>query len=116
LSGKVRSVSDLLLVSPTQIAKQCKITLPEAQSIIDIVCKERAQQSRSLVDVDPEDDEIFTTGDAELDNALGGGIRTGMIWEIAGERYLFINLTGLFRDPERTPVLLGRHNSASSSL
>ncbi|KAJ2917639.1 hypothetical protein MD484_g2769, partial [Candolleomyces efflorescens] len=30
-------------------------------------------------------DEIFTTGDTVLDQALGGGIRTGMLWEIVGE-------------------------------
>ena len=31
-------------------------------------------------------DEIFSTGDYILDQALGGGIRTGMLWEIVGER------------------------------
>ncbi|KAJ2933983.1 hypothetical protein H1R20_g3114, partial [Candolleomyces eurysporus] len=30
-------------------------------------------------------DEIFSTGDHILDQALGGGIRTGMLWEIVGE-------------------------------
>lgn len=64
------------------------MTLQQAQNIIDIVCKEHAQQPRSLADVDLEENDIFTTGDADLDRALGGGIKTGMIWEIAGERYL----------------------------
>jgi DNA repair protein RAD57 len=31
-------------------------------------------------------DDIFSTGDTTLDQALGGGIRTGMLWEIVGER------------------------------
>lgn len=31
-------------------------------------------------------DELFSTGDTTLDQALGGGIRTGMLWEIVGER------------------------------
>lgn len=115
LSGKVLSVSNLLLVSPPQIAKQCRITLSETQSIIDIVCKEHAQQPRSLIGVESKDDEMFTTGDAELDHALGGGIRTGMVWEVAGERYLFIYSTDPFRDPEQTIVLLGRHSSVSSA-
>ncbi|RXW21028.1 hypothetical protein EST38_g4839 [Candolleomyces aberdarensis] len=30
-------------------------------------------------------DEIFSTGNHILDQALGGGIRTGMLWEIVGE-------------------------------
>jgi len=32
----------------------------------------------------------LTTGDATLDRALGGGIRTGMVWEFVGEGYVFI--------------------------
>ena len=31
--------------------------------------------------------EHFTTGDTVIDAALGGGIRTGMVWELLGERY-----------------------------
>lgn len=34
----------------------------------------------------PDTAEIFTSGDKDLDNALAGGIGTGMVWEIAGER------------------------------
>ena len=37
--------------------------------------------------LDNEEDEYFTTGDVVLDRALGGGIRTGMVWEVVGERY-----------------------------
>lgn len=32
----------------------------------------------------------LTTGDAVLDRALGGGIRTGIVWELVGERYVSI--------------------------
>ena len=32
-------------------------------------------------------DAKFSTGDAILDIALEGGVRTGMVWEIVGERY-----------------------------
>ena len=34
----------------------------------------------------PDEPTKFTTGDAVLDSALGGGIRTGMVWEISGQR------------------------------
>ena len=63
------------------------MTLMEAQNIITIVCKQHARQPRSLADAEIESDEIFTTGNDELDDALGGGIRTGMMWEIVGQRY-----------------------------
>ena len=40
-----------------------------------------------LEDIAHHGDEKFSTGDAILDIALEGGIRTGMVWEIVGERY-----------------------------
>lgn len=36
---------------------------------------------------DANDDELFTTGDEILDASLGGGLRTGLVWEVVGERY-----------------------------
>jgi DNA repair protein RAD57 len=74
------------LVAPTEIAKECKITLTEAQNIINLVCKPYVCQPRSLADIQHEHDEVFTTGDTTLDAALGGGIRTGMLWEVVGQR------------------------------
>lgn len=86
LSGKILTVSDLLLTAPTEAARRCKLSLMEIQSIIDIICKERVQNPQSLANKN-RDGELFTTGDVELDSALGGGVRTGMIWEIVGQRY-----------------------------
>lgn len=43
-----------------------------------------------LDSLDGVEDEKFTTGDVVLDKALGGGIRTGMVWEVVGERYASI--------------------------
>lgn len=59
----------------------------DVQSIIDAVCTEHIREPRYLKNLELEGDESFTTGDLGLDGALGGGIRTGMIWEIVGERY-----------------------------
>lgn len=60
----------------------------EIQNIIDIVCKERIHDPQSLAGGGvPRDGESFTTGDIDLDSALGGGVRTGMVWEIVGQRY-----------------------------
>lgn len=59
----------------------------DARRVIDAVCSESAPpRIRRLEDVKHEGDEKCTTGDPHLDNALGGGIRTGMLWEVAGER------------------------------
>lgn len=40
----------------------------------------------ALLDADEVPDAVFTTGDETLDEALGGGFRTGMVWEVCGER------------------------------
>lgn len=59
----------------------------EAKRIIDTVCSESAPpRIRRLEEVKHEGAETCTTGDPHLDSALGGGIRTGMVWEVAGER------------------------------
>jgi hypothetical protein len=47
----------------------------------------------SLDDTVFEEDELFTTGDTYLDQLLDGGIRTGMLWEIVGERSVRVNDT-----------------------
>ena len=66
--------------------------------ILDIVCGSLAQQPRALKDIQHEGDERFTTGDERLDEALGGGIRTGMIWEVVGERCDFLVLDSTHQD------------------
>jgi DNA repair protein RAD57 len=93
------------------MAKQCKITLMEAQSIIDIVCKQFAREPRCLAGTEAEGDEMFTTGDKELDDALGGGIRTGMVWEVVGQRYdLDNNISLAVEVLTVTSALPERHN------
>jgi hypothetical protein len=87
-SGKISKVGDLLLNSPHEVAQKCRAD-PSAvermiNSIHSIIIPRPIQR---LKDVQAEG-EGFTTGDSRLDEALGGGIRTGMIWEVAGERYV----------------------------
>jgi DNA repair protein RAD57 len=69
---------------------KCRISPLGIQAILDIVCRENSRPTRLLEDIKDQGDQKFTTGDVELDNALGGGIRTGMIWEVAGERQVYI--------------------------
>ncbi|THV01007.1 P-loop containing nucleoside triphosphate hydrolase protein, partial [Dendrothele bispora CBS 962.96] len=101
--GRILTLSDLVLTSPQEIARRCRVALSEIQLIVSLACKSQPIQSRNLAQIfsengledDNENDEVtrqlrllgrkFTTGDHILDGALGGGIRTGMIWEIVGE-------------------------------
>lgn len=84
--GGFKDIADILLATPSELSRACRIPPQEANEVIARICQERAQPLRRLADIlADEHDEKFTTGDAELDTLLGGGIRTGMIWETAGE-------------------------------
>lgn len=84
--AKILTVHDLLLTPPSVISKQSRLPPFEVQQIVQVVCKESFSPPRLLRDVKRQSDEKITTGDAALDHALGGGFRTGMLWEIVGER------------------------------
>jgi DNA repair protein RAD57 len=56
------------------------------QDIVDSIARTLGRQPNPLRDVVRNGSEVITTGDASLDEMLGGGIRVGMIWEFVGER------------------------------
>ena len=85
-SAKLKTVSDLLPRKPKEMATKCRMKLKELNELIDLVCKELYQPPKLLRDVAHAGEERFTTGNPALDDALGGGIRTGMVWEISGEK------------------------------
>ena len=60
--------------------------MSEAQSIVANICKEYAKRSLRVESIRDAAAEKLTMGDSVLDKAIGGGIRTGMVWELAGER------------------------------
>ncbi|KAL5490101.1 RHP57 [Sanghuangporus weigelae] len=80
-----RNASDIVLTPPNEIAKKLRTSLSEAQAIVETVCKEIAKNSLRIAKIAECSDEKFTTGDSALDRAIGGGIRTGMVWELVGE-------------------------------
>lgn len=84
--ANIKTVADLLLLSHYDLSKRCRITPTDAQNIVDRVCEELYKAPLSLDDPSVRRDEVFSTGNENLDNALGGGIRTGMLWEVVGER------------------------------
>lgn len=84
--GKLQTVSDLLLKKPTDLAKKCRTQLKDMEVIINLVCKELDRLPALLRDVAHLGEERFTSGESALDDTLGGGIHTGMLLEIFGEK------------------------------
>ncbi|KAH9951383.1 P-loop containing nucleoside triphosphate hydrolase protein [Amylocystis lapponica] len=110
--GSILTVADLLLSTPAVISKKCKLPPDEVQRVIGLVCRQLAHQPRTLEDVAKEGDEKFTTGDPQLDSALGGGIRPGMLWEVVGESaagktQLALQLSLMVQLPRRLGGLAG---------
>ncbi|KAJ6546446.1 P-loop containing nucleoside triphosphate hydrolase protein [Mycena vulgaris] len=84
--GNVQTVADLLLGSPQDIGRRCRISPLEAKGIFNTVCQNNAPQISSLAAaVVGNQEQICSTGDSHLDAALGGGLRTGMVWEVFGQ-------------------------------
>lgn len=65
--------------------KKTRLTVSEVDRIVQAIAKEILEPPRSVFEQRSLGSERFTTGDADLDRLLGGGIRTGVIWEISGE-------------------------------
>lgn len=103
VSASILTVSHLLVKRVPEVAKKCEMPVNEMEHLIDLVCQELHRSPRTIRAVDRIGEEIFTTGERYLDETLGGGIRTGMVWEIAGEKCVRPPLVLL----ESDPLLLG---------
>lgn len=80
-------MSDLITLSASDIGRKCRLAHSEVQEIISTVFDDfRGPVLLSLDDMDLPRDDVFTTGDAILDKALGVGLRARKVWEIVGER------------------------------
>ena len=64
-----------------------RISLSDVQAIANVICKAISCQVIPLIQELHGNHEILSSGDPILDKELGGGIHTGMVWEIVGERY-----------------------------
>jgi DNA repair protein RAD57 len=84
-AGGIETITDLLVYSPNDIAKRCKMPISDIMNTVNTASKNQEHYYLCLDNFTPEDD-VFTTGDSLLDDILGGGIKTGMVWEVAGER------------------------------
>ena len=86
VSANIKTISDVVLIAPFELAKRCRLSPSEAQNMINTVCKEFYRAPQTLDDPSIRRDEVFSTGDKYLDDALGGGVRSGKVWEVVGER------------------------------
>ena len=86
-AGNIKTTDALLLSSPAEISKKAKLSLNEAQLIIRCVSKELSPPNLGLSVLRELErrQSRFTTGDMVLDKTIGGGVRTGMVWELVGE-------------------------------
>ena len=98
------TAADILLAAPPELNRKLKnLTVQHIQQIVKIVAKAIAPSTRCLGSEeehgveDVRNGESSTrsavgvekwvgTGDVGLDEALGGGLRTGVLTEISGER------------------------------
>lgn len=87
-TGGIRLVADLLLAAPRDLAKVLKLPIAEVHAILKSISKELVGTHVRWKNLDDFRHETFSTGDDRIDALLGGGIRTGMVWELAGERFV----------------------------
>ena len=96
--GRVNGALDLLVTSVPELSKRCKLPPFEIKSITELVCKNFAPETHTLEEWVSHHENAqgwLSTGDATLDRVFGGGVRTGMIWEFVGERWVFVRRLAL---------------------
>jgi len=70
------------------VLKRLKLSdIQQVNRLTQTICQDVAPSSKPLSDMaDRDEANWITTGDPEVDRLLGGGIRTGVITEVCGER------------------------------
>jgi DNA repair protein RAD57 len=84
-SGGIRNAWDLFCRSPSDLANKLKTSLSDAEALLE-AARQELQLESAVTDISQlKNQEVITLADDWLDRSLGGGIQTGMLWEIAGE-------------------------------
>jgi DNA repair protein RAD57 len=80
--------SEVITAAPQDVLKRLKLAdIQQVNRLVQTLCQDVAPKAKRLSDVADEDDRNWiTTGDPEVDRLLGGGVRTGVITEVCGER------------------------------
>jgi DNA repair protein RAD57 len=90
------SVVDVLTLDAVEVSRRTKLSVLDVQDMVKCVLDTLGMEISTDVKtaVERERDFAFlTTGDEKLDRLLGGGIPTGSITEVTGERYRVPNET-----------------------
>lgn len=83
----IRTALDVLCLTSNELARRLRI--PDARHITEKVANALAPSPQLVSGPSHKDSrERISTGDANLDSLIGGGIVTGAIWEIVGERFV----------------------------
>ncbi|EIN03673.1 P-loop containing nucleoside triphosphate hydrolase protein [Punctularia strigosozonata HHB-11173 SS5] len=84
--GNFKTVPDVLCPPPSDVAKRCRVHISEVNRALDAICTELRRPTHPLQDAfDDAVSGTITTADDALDALLGGGIQTGMMWDVSGE-------------------------------
>ena len=84
----LKLVQDIVLRPQPDLARQLKLPLDDVLAMLNAVSRELNEKPRRVSEVVASRKTRFTTGDSLLDQLIGGGMRTEMIWEFCGERYV----------------------------
>ncbi|GAA5982724.1 hypothetical protein JCM11641_007768 [Rhodosporidiobolus odoratus] len=93
LQAQYLTASEVLLTPPAALSRRAKLSPTEISQVLHdlsvAVCSRDAARDRSISEVVQNNSEqgkgyAMTTGDAGLDDLLGGGLRTGSLTEVAG--------------------------------
>jgi len=82
---------DLLTLDPFEIHRRTQISIIDVQLLVKDVIATLTQTVEKDVKTALERDgecRFLTTGDGRIDQLLGGGIPTGALTEVTGERYI----------------------------
>jgi DNA repair protein RAD57 len=84
---------DLLILDIFEIHRRTQLSVIDVQNLVrDVIAALSIPDDAIKTAVDRLDEfEFITTGDAKIDKLLGGGIPTGALTEVTGERYTIHN-------------------------
>ncbi len=81
---------DLLTLDPFEIHRRTQISVIDVQILVkDVIAALNHTVEKDLKTAEERGQELrfLTTGDVKVDELIGGGIPTGALTEITGERY-----------------------------
>jgi len=111
--GRFTDVEDVLDVGVDELASRSGLFRHQAEDILQRIASKLAPTPQVLSSLKETCGSCISTGDGGLDHVLGGGIRTGLLWEFAGERYLPSIQCALDSSTDFL-VVLAKHSSCSS--